>query len=174
MLAEPRLEDRPYEVLKVGVGGRLRVLVLSMLCGVNVHFLGSSRICGGNRCEACKAGLASKYAGYVACSLSGRRRLLRLTSTSAQLGLKAGLFQPGMVLQVEKLKERKPLLLVGVGDESKFDRSARVSAIALLSIVARLHGLPGLDLSWSVTEALDLVKKNACSSVRLAMEGVLS
>lgn len=174
MLAEPRLQDHPFEVLKVGVGGRLRVLVLSTLCGVNVHFLGSSRICGGDRCVACKAGLASKYAGYCAVSLMGRRRLLRLTSTSAQLGLNAGLFQPGMVLEVEKLKERKPISLVGVGDERSFDRDSAVSAIALLSIVARLHGLPGLDLGWTVSDGQDLVKKNACSAVKLAMEGVLS
>lgn len=170
MLAEPSLVDRPYEVLKVVVGGRARVLVLSTLCGVNTHFFARSLICGGGVCEACKSGIASKYAGYVAVSWQGRRRLLRLTSTSAQLGLDDGAFQPGLVIEVEKAKDRQPLNVIVVEFEKSFDSGAVVAPISLLSIVARLHGLPAVGDEMSVSAGRAAVEEAARFHLRVAMQ----
>lgn len=173
MLVDPKVEVRPYEVLKFSIGFPKRLLVLSVLCGIDVHFLGSSRICGGVACAACKSGLASKFAGYVAVLSEGTRRLLRLTSDSARYGLDLGVWQPGEVIDVEKFKERRPLRIVGVAERESFDRSARVSSVELLSVVARLHGLPGLDPGWRVGDCKKLVEKNAASMIVLALKGKL-
>lgn len=171
MLVEPKLEARPYEVLKWSPGFPRRVLVLSPLCGVNTHFLGSSKICGGDSCPACRAGIPAKYAGYVAVLFESTVRLLRLTSASAFLGQEQGQYVPGRILDVVKHKERKPLQIVQVGDSLHVDVSSVISRVELLSSVAALHGLPRFDASWPIERCLKLIVKNACTSVRLAMEG---
>lgn len=172
MLVDPTCEVKMWEVLKFSVGFPRRVLVLSILCGINAHFLGSSRICGGDACPACKSGIASKFVGYVAVQYERKQRLLRLTGTSATVGMNLGLWQAGHVIEVEKFKERRPLRIVGSGELAGFSRSAAVGAVELLSVVARLHGLPGLDVGLTLNDAKELLEKSAVVSVGLALRGV--
>lgn len=172
MLVKPKLEARPFEVLKWTPGFPRRVLVLSPLCGVNTHFLDSSKICGGDACPACRAGISGKYSGYVAVLFESTVRLLRLTSGSAYLGEEQGHYVPGRVLEVVKLKERTPLQIVYTGDSKQFDVSAVISRVELLSTVAALHGLARLDISRPFDECVVGMMKSACTSVRLAMQGI--
>lgn len=171
MLVDPKLEARPFEVLKWTPSWPRRVLVLSPLCGVKTHFLGSSKICGGDSCPACRSGIPGKYAGYVAVLFEATVRLLRLTSASAYLGEQQGQYIPGRILEIVKLKERTPLQIVDVGDSKTFDRSAVISRVELLSTVAALHGLPRMEPTWPFDQCVTLIEKNACTSVRLAMKG---
>lgn len=172
MLVKPKLEVRPYEVLKWSPGWPRKVLVLSPLIGVNTHFLGSSKICGGDSCPACRSGIPAKYAGYVAVLFEATVRLLRLTSASAILGEDQGQYVPGRILEVIKPKERKALQIVQVGDAKQFDVSAVISRVELLSVVCALHGLPRLEPTWPIEQCEKLVGKNACQAVRLAMKGL--
>lgn len=169
MLAEAKMESRPFEVLKFAVGFERRVLVLSPLIGINTHYLERSLICAGRSCPACKRGIAFKYAGYVVVWVEGVNRLLRLTATAAVIGGDAGLFVPGRVVRVVKTKERRPLTLMGDGDARQFDEGSIVSRLELLSVVARLHGLPGLPDGIQEQEAKQLVERNALTSVELAL-----
>lgn len=173
MLAEPKLEDRPFQVLSWSVGVPRRLLILSPCVGVNTHYMARSLICGGPRCPACKSGIAGKYSGYVVVFWEGRNRLLRLTQGSAFLGCEAGYFVPGRVLIVEKPKERQQLLLRPEGDGKDVNRFSFVSRIQLLSIVCRLHGLPAVPQEITDDEAIDLVHKNGSELIRLAMKGAL-
>lgn len=169
MLAEPKLESRPFEVMKFPVLVERRVLVLSPLVGINTHYFERSLICGGRSCPACKRGIAFKYAGYVVVFYEGVNRLMRLTATAASLGSDAALFVPGRVLLVTKVKERRPLMLLGDGDARLFDASTAISRLQLLSVVARLHGLPGLPDGIDEINATRLVERNAATSVDLAL-----
>lgn len=169
MLAEPKLESRPFDVLTFQVGFARRVLVLSPLVGVNTHYFKRSLICGGRSCPACKRGIAYKYAGYVAVFFEGVNRLMRLTATAAVIGLEAALFVPGRVLLAEKPMERRPLTLIGDGDARDFNGSLAISRVDLLCVVARLHGLPGLPDGISEYEAARLVERNAAMNVDLAL-----
>lgn len=169
MLAEPKLESRPFEVMKFPVLVERRVLVLSPLVGINTHYFDRSVICGGRSCPACKRGIAFKYAGYVVVWHEGVNRLMRLTATAAVIGGEGGLFVPGRVIRVVKPKERRPLTLMGDGDARQFDVSTIISRIELLSVVARLHGLPGLPDGIPEKAALELVERNAATAVALAL-----
>lgn len=169
MLAEPKLECRPFEVLKFPVLVERRVLVLSPLVGINTHYFERSLICAGSSCPACKRGIAFKYAGYVVVFYEGVNRLLRLTSTAAVIGGDAALFVPGRVIRVVKTKERRPLTLMGDGDARRFDLSSAISRLELLSVVARLHGLPGLPDGIGEQDAERLVCRNAESLIGLAL-----
>lgn len=172
MLVDPKVEVQTYEVIKFLIGFPERLLCLSVLCGIDTHFLGSSKICGGSACPACKSGIASKFVGYVAVLFKARRRLLRLTAASARYGLESGVWQPGQVIEVEKFQERRPLRVVGVNSRAVYERAATVSSVELLSVVARLHGLPGLDLAWTIDDCKKIVEKNAVTSVGLALKGL--
>lgn len=169
MLAEPKLEERPFEVMKFAICVEKRVLVLSACCGINTHYLSRSLICGGLECPACKCGLARKYVGYVAVLWHGQRRLLRLTQWSARVGNDDGLFVPGRIVRVVKPKERRPLVLNGDGDSMSFQGAAVITRLQLLSVVARLHGLPGLPDGISEADAKQLVQRNGVTSIRLAL-----
>lgn len=171
MLVKPKLEARPFQVLKWTPGFPRRVLVLSPLCGVNTHFLGSSKICGGDACGACRAGIPAKYAGYVAVLFESTVRLLRLTSGSAFLGEELGHYVPGRILDVIKQRERRPLQIVCAGDAKQFDVASVISRVELLSTVGALHGLPRLDIRRRFDDQVVGLLKSACTAVRLAMEG---
>ena len=171
MLVKPKLEARPYEVLKWTPGYPRAVLVLSPLVGLNTHFLGSSKICGGEACPACRAGIPGKYAGYVAVLFEATVRLLRLTAGSAVLGEDQAHYTPGRILEIVKQKERQPLQIVTLGDAKQFDVSAVISRVELLSSVAALHGLPRVGPDWPFGDAVKAVADNACTAARLAMRG---
>lgn len=169
MLAEPRLMDRPFEVLKFPVMVERRVLVLSPLIGIYTHYLERSLVCGGASCPACQRGIGHKYQGYVAVFYDGGPRLLRLTTNAAAVGDDAGIFTPGRVVKVVKTAARRPLTLMSDGDGRDFDRYTVVSRLALLSVVCRLHGLPLLPEGIEEAEARELVERNASTAVGLAL-----
>lgn len=171
MLVEPKLTARPFDVVKFRIGVPMRVLCVSSLIGINTHFLDSTRICGGDRCPACLSGIAAKYQGYIVVLYESQRRLIRLTQQSAFFGADQGMFTPGRIIEIEKERERRPVRLVDVGDCKTFDRSAIVARVELLSVLARLHGLPGIDPSCSIEEGQKLVAHAACTQVRLALQG---
>lgn len=171
MLAEPKLEDRPFQVLTWTAPQSRRLLILSPCVGISTHYMERTLICGGVECPACKRGIAAKYAGYVVVFCNGRNRLLRLTQGPAAVGADNGLFQPGRVLIVQKLRERHPLFLTPDGDASGVDRFAFHTRLQLLSIVARLHGLPVVPDGMTEEQAKEAVEANACTSLRLAMSG---
>lgn len=169
MLVDPTCDVRMWDVLKFTIGYPRRLLVCSVLCGINVHFLGSSRICAGDDCPACKSGVASKFSGYVAVLAAGKRQLLRLTGMSATMGMNKGLWQAGMIIDVDKNKERHPLRVIGLGQSSDFSSSSRVGPVELLGVVARLHGLPGFDETWALEDALRALEKNAKTAILIAL-----
>lgn len=173
MLAEPKLEDRPFQVLSWSPPQSRRLLILSPCVGISTHYMARTLICGGVACPACKCGIAGKYAGYVVVFCNGRNRLLRLTQGPSLVGAEGGLFQPGRVLIVQKLRERHPLTLAADGDGKDVCRFSFHTRLQLLSIVARLHGLPAVAHEMEEPEAIDLVHLNACTSIRLAMAGKL-
>lgn len=173
MLAEPKLEDRPFQVLSWTAGVPRRLLILSPCVGINTHYMGRTLICGGELCPACKSGIAGKYSGYVVVFWDGRNRLLRLTQAAAYVGREAGYFTPGRVLIVEKPKERQALTMMPDGDAADVNRFAFHSRMQLLSIVARLHGLPAVPQDITEEEATDLVHRNAAELIRLALKGAL-
>lgn len=172
MLVEPKVARRPFDVLKFRVGVPMRVLCVSPLVGLNTHFLGATKICGGDACPACLTGIPAKYAGYVVVMYDHQRRLMRLTQQSAFLGDEQGMFVAGRILEVEKQRERRPVRLVDCGDVKTFDRHAIVSRVELLSVIARLHGLPGLEPGWSIAMGMDAVSRSAVTCVRLALAGL--
>lgn len=171
MLAEPKLEDRPFQVLSWSPGVPRRLLILSPCVGINTHYMSRTLICGGVQCPACKSGIAGKYSGYVVVFWDGRNRLLRLTQGAAFVGLEAGYFVPGRVLMVEKPKERQSLKMMPDGDCVDVNCFSFHSRLQLLSIVARLHGLPQVPQEMTEVEAGDLVHRNASELIRLAMKG---
>lgn len=171
MLAEPKLEDRPFQVLTWTAPQSRRLLVLSPCVGISTHYMKRTLICGGVECPACKCGIAGKYAGYVVVFSSGRNRLLRLTQGPSLVGAEGGLFSPGRVLIVQKLRERHGLTLTPDGDVVGADRWSFHTRLQLLSIVARLHGLPVVPEEMTEEEAIEVVHSNACTSLRLAMSG---
>lgn len=174
MLVDPKLEARPFEVLKWYAGQMRRVLVLSPLVGINSHFLGSSKICAGEGCPACRSGVPAKYSGYVCVLFSSTVRLLRLTSAAAYYGNDQAHFVPGRVLEVIKQKERQPLSIVSPCDAKDFDRAAVIGRVELLSTLAALHGLPRMEPTWSFEQCVELMSKNARQSCRLALKGLSS
>lgn len=174
MLVDPSSVVRPFEVLKFRVGVPMRVLVCSPCLGVNTHFLGSTRICAGENCPACLAGIPSKYQGYIVILYDCQRRLMRLTAASAKVGSDQGMFTPGRIIEVEKERERRPVRLLDVGDLATFAREQIVSRIELLSVLARLHGLPPVPDGAGMDDALDLVACAARTNLRLAMKGQLA
>ena len=174
MLADPKVEERPFEVLKIAAGRSQRVLVLSTLCGVKIHFLGRSLICAGSDCPACEVGLTAKYTGYVVVLLRGTERLLRVTSGAAAFGTEHALWVPGRILVVSREKERASLELDAQGDVVGFSDGARLSRVMLLSAVARLHGLPELSGDWSEAQAVEAVRHSAETCLRLALRGARS
>lgn len=169
MLVDPTCEARPFEVMKLTVGRMKRVLVLSPMVGLKVHFIQSSRICAGSICPACAVGLAGKFQGYVCVLHESTRWLLRLTSNSARLATDAGLLVAGTVLQVSKPREKRPLRIECETTLKTFDRDAILSRVELLSVVARLHGLPGLPPSMSFDEGVENVADHAVACMRLAL-----
>lgn len=174
MLVDPTCEARPFEVMKLNAGRIRRVLVLSPLVGLKVHFIRSSRICAGNTCPACSVGLSGKFQGYLCVAWEGSRWLLRLTGTSARKGADSGVFVPGTVLNVSKPREKRPLLLEAEKILKTFDRDAILSRVELLSVVARLHGLPGLPVGMTFDEGVENVAQNATACMRLALAAVQS
>ena len=174
MLADPKIEERPFEVLKISAGRSELVMVLSTLCGVKVHFLGRSRICAGEGCPACLVGLPAKYTGYVAVLLRATERLLRVTSGAARFGDENGLWVPGRIVLVEKTRDRRPLGLEGRGDAKSFEARSSLSRVRMLSVVARLHGLPELEYGWSENQAKDVVRHSAQTCLRLALRDARS
>ena len=169
MLVDPMCEVRPFEVMKLTSGVTKRVLVLSPMVGLKVHFIQSSRICAGSSCPACAVGLAGKFQGYLCVLWESSRWLLRLTSNSARRGADAGLFVAGTVLQVSKPREKRPLVLECETTLKAFDREAILSRVELLSVVARLHGLPGCVPGMSFDEAAETVQSCAVECMRLAL-----
>lgn len=169
MLVDPMCEARPFEVLKFSIGRTKRLLVLSPLVGLKVHFISSSRICAGASCPACAVGLAGKFQGYLAVMYQGGRWLLRLTAPPARKGTDAGLFVAGTVLQVSKAQERRPLAVECETTLKTFDRDAIMSRVELLSVVARLHGLPGLPQGMTFEEGVENVGESAVACMRLAL-----
>lgn len=170
MLVDPTCEARPFEVMKLSVGFTKRVLVLSPLVGLKVHFIVSSRICAGSICPACAVGLAGKFQGYVCVLFESSRWLLRLTSNSARRAADAGLFVAGTVLQVSKPREKRPLAIECETTLKEFDRDSILSRVELLSVVARLHGLPGLPPGMSFEEGVSNVADHAVACMRLALK----
>lgn len=173
MLADPKNEARPFDVLKFSAGHPVQTMVLSPLLGVKTHFLRQSRLCAGETCPACLSGVPSKYAGYVVTLYRQQRRLLRLTQAAAFVGDTGGMFVPGRVIEVFKQRERRPLSIVVVGDSQTFDQRSIVSRVELLNIVARLHGLPAASEGNPFDRALEEVIENAAKNVRLALRGDL-
>ena len=169
MLVDPTCEARPFEVMKITVGRTKQVLVLSPLLGLKIHFIQSSRICAGNICPACAVGLAGKFQGYLCVLYEGNRWLLRLTSKTGMVGTDAGLFVPGTVLQVSKPREKRPLVIECETTLKTFDREAILSRVELLSVVARLHGLPGIVPGMSFEEGVESVSSCAVECMRLAL-----
>lgn len=171
MLVSPKLEARPFEVMKFRVGVPRRVLVLSPLLGLNTHYLGASKLCAGSACPACLAGISGKFAGYLCVLFEAQRRLIRLTQNAAHQGELGDQFRPGRVLEVVKERERRPLITTPIGDSKTFDRSAIISRVELLSVVARLHGLPRVPDGLGFDRAIEGVAAAALTACRLAMRG---
>ncbi len=172
MLAEPKLEDRPYQVLSWSPGHPRRLLILSPCVGINTHYMRRTLICGGDDCPACKSGIAGKYTGYVVVFWQGRNRLLRLTQGPSLVGAEGGLFAPGRVLIVVKPKERHALTLTPAGDGADVNRFCFHTRLQVLSIVSRLHGNPAVPQELDEDEAIALVRRNSVAAMRLAMLGV--
>ena len=172
MLVEPSLEVRPYEVLKWTPRERRSLLVLSAFVGLQVHFLGSSKICAGTLCPACRSGVPAKFAGYVAVLSESMVRLLRLTHYSAYYGVENGLFVPGLVIEAVKPREKRPLTLLSLGKAPSFQVSSVISRVELLSVIAALHGLPRLPDGVSFESGQEIVARNAAREAGLAMKGV--
>lgn len=169
MLAEPKLEDRPYQVLTWSPPQTRRLLILSPCVGINTHYMRRTLICGGDACPACKCGIAGKYVGYVVVFWHGFYRLLRLTQGPSLVGAEGGLFQPGRVLFVEKAKERQALSLLAGRDAADVDRFSFHTRLQVLSIVARLHGLPVVPQELDEDQAIAVVRRNTCAAIGLAL-----
>lgn len=162
MLTTPVSSGPSYEVLKVPVGRKAAVLVLSPLVSVRTHFGKSTMLCTClEDCPACFAGWGSKYAGYAVVSDGQRRRLLRLTESAARVAEREELVVPGRILHCGKPADRRALQLTSGGVHSDFQPSQALSEIQTLSLVMRLHGLGLLPDGCSREEGIATCRRRA-------------
>ena len=152
--------EHTFDLLEVKEGEKLLLCCLSeTLEGVYTHYVSKTVLCTGAGCSLCEFGRTPRYLGFLVVMYKSRRRLLRLTASSA-FRLLASPPVPGHVFEATRRFRRSPLILTFQSTVT-VNPNAVVNKIEMLNVLSHLFGLGGLDFSLSYDDCLEFLRDRA-------------
>lgn len=152
--------EHTFDLLEVKEGEKLLVCCLSEgLEGVYTHYVSKTVLCIGQGCPLCSFGRTPRYLGFLVVMYKSRRRLLRLTASSA-FKLLSDAPVPGHVYEVTRRFKRSPVILT-YQSTVNVNPTAIVNKVEMLNVLGHLFGLGGVDFSLSYDGAIDFLKERA-------------
>lgn len=147
-------------ILHIERGSPVRVLALSVMEGVYVHFEGRSLVCPGDSdCRLCGVGRSKRFVGFFAVLSRDQRFLVRLTAQAAMRMLNHPP-KPGKIYQIESRGQKKPLDVAATGF-AEIPSGQQMERTELLRLLMSIHGLGLPNGGESEEELLQLAQERA-------------